>query len=63
MICSLKATVNTFKGLRNIFLLALAPTGAQGVTMCVRPSVRLSVRYKVENLHLLGSNLQAISQE
>ena len=35
----------------------LAPTGALGVTL----SVRLSVRYKVLSLHLSGSNLQAIS--
>ena len=36
----------------------MAPTGAQGVTICVC----LSVRYKVLSLHLSGSNVQAVSQ-
>ena len=41
----------------------LAPTGPQGVTMCVRPSVRPfgSNLSRAVNLHHSGSNLQAIS--
>ena len=43
----------------------LAPTGAQEVTICVRPSVRplRSNLSRAVNLHHSGSNLQAIGQE
>ena len=48
-------------GTKNVFL---APTGAQGVTMCVRPSVRSfgSNLSRALNLHLSNPDLKAITQ-